>query len=262
MRARLASHALPDFPGVLPGDLDAAYRVQDAAIFLWPDQIAGWKVGWVPEPFASRFGEERLIGPIFEGGVVNACANDPVPAPVFVGGFAAIEGEFIFRLGSDAPPAQLEWTLEQAADLVASLHVGIEIASSPLASINDLGAAAIISDFGNNAGLILGPEIPDWRARDAATLTCECRIDARTVGVGGAASLPGGPLAALAFALRRNARRDRPLRAGQLITTGASTGVHSISVDQVAEAHFAGIGIVRCRARAAPAHRPSGNPRA
>ena len=63
---------------------------------------------------------------------------------------------------------------------------------------------------------------------------------------GSAASVSGGPLAALAFALRCNARRGRPLRAGTLVSTGAVTGVHSIAAGQAAEAVFTGLGVLRC----------------
>jgi 2-keto-4-pentenoate hydratase len=58
----------------------------------------------------------------------------------------------------------------------------------------------------------------------------------------------GGPLAALAFAVRCNALRGRPLRAGDYVSTGAATGVHPIAAGQSAEAIFTGIGSVRCRA--------------
>jgi 2-keto-4-pentenoate hydratase len=68
------------------------------------------------------------------------------------------------------------------------------------------------------------------------------------VGRGNAAAVSGGPLAALAFALRCNARRGRPLRAGDLVSTGAVTGVHSIRAGQSAEAVFDGIGSLRCTA--------------
>ena len=66
------------------------------------------------------------------------------------------------------------------------------------------------------------------------------------VGRGNAAAVSGGPLAALAFALRCNALRGRPLRAGDFISTGAVTGVHSIAAGQSAEVIFSGIGTLRC----------------
>ena len=69
VEARLEARALDGFPGVLPRDLPAAYAVQDAAIALWPDTLAGWKVGGIPPAWRERYGEERLVGPIFRGAV-------------------------------------------------------------------------------------------------------------------------------------------------------------------------------------------------
>ena len=53
--------------------------------------------------------------------------------------------------------------LAEAADLIGAVHAGIEVASSPLGRINELGPIAVISDFGNNNGLVIGPEIAGWR---------------------------------------------------------------------------------------------------
>ena len=36
VRARLESRALKNYPGVVPPDLDAAYRCQESAIERWP----------------------------------------------------------------------------------------------------------------------------------------------------------------------------------------------------------------------------------
>ena len=133
------------------------------------------------------------------------------------------------------------------------MHVGIETASSPLATINELGPTVVVSDFGNNAGLIVGPEIPNWNEFSYDQLTSETFVDDRRVGVGGAASIPGGPLAALAFALGRCARRGLPLKAGQLISTGATTGIHDIRIGQSARVVFRDVGEIRCHAvRATP----------
>jgi 2-keto-4-pentenoate hydratase len=170
--------------------------------------------------------------------------------PVFDGGFAAVEAEFIVRLAADAPAGKTSWSSLEAGDLAGELFAGIEPAGSPLAPINDLGPTVIVSDFGNNAGLILGPAIPAWRERSLDQLTTETFIDADSVGRGTAASVPGGPLAALAFALECCARRGLPLKAGQLISTGATTGVHQIRAGQRARAVFGGIGEIHCVAEA------------
>jgi 2-keto-4-pentenoate hydratase len=247
VRARRAAGFFTQYPGAQPKDLDSAYRCQDEAIALWAEPVAGWKVGWIPEPLSQTFGAQRLVGPIFRSSVQRSAGNDVVTAPVFAQGFAAVEAEFVVQLAKDAPANVIDWTAETARRFVKSMYVGIEIASSPLQNINDFGPAVVASDFGNNAGLILGAEIPDWQSRPLDALTCETRIDGTVVGRGSAASVSGGPLSALAFALQLNARRGRPLRAGDYVSTGAATGVHSIQAGQSAEATFAGLGSLRCR---------------
>jgi 2-keto-4-pentenoate hydratase len=247
VRARRTAGSFSDYPGAPPPDLDSAYRCQDEAISLWDDAIAGWKVGWIPEPLSEKFGAQRLVGPIFKRSVQRLNGSDSVKAPVFARGFAAIEAEFVFQLAKDAPANVTDWTAETARRFVKTMFVGIEIASSPLQNINDHGPAVVASDFGNNAGLLLGAEVSDWQTRPLETLNCETRIDGVVVGRGSAAAVSGGPLAALAFAFRCNARRGRPLRAGEFVSTGAATGVHSIGSGQSAEAIFTGIGSLRCQ---------------
>lgn len=255
--ARLAASALQDYPGPLPTTLADAYARQDAAIALWPDEIAGWKVGGIGELWADRFGESRLVGPIFHSQLWHAGAGAVTPLPVIPDGFAAVEAEHVFVLAASAPAARTEWTPAQAASLVGELRVGVELAGSPLATINELGPAVVISDFGNNAGLLLGEPI-DWRSRPLDSLTCETRFGERRVGHGGAAAIAGGPLAALAFALGCCARRGRPLRAGDVVSTGACTGIHPVRIGEEARVSFAGAPDLRCCAvRATPmTHRP------
>jgi 2-keto-4-pentenoate hydratase len=246
VKARRSAGSFTQYPGATPPDLDSAYRCQDEAISLWDDSIVGWKVGWIAEPFSIKYGAQRLVGPIFSRALQRSNGGDSTDAPVFAQGFAAIEAEFVFQLSKDAPANVTEWTAETARRFVKTMFIGIEIASSPLQNINDFGPAVVASDFGNNAGLLLGTEVPDWQTRALDSLNCETRIDGAVVGRGNAAAVSGGPLAALAFALRCNARRGRPLRAGDLVSTGAATGVHSITAGQSAEAIFTGIGSLRC----------------
>lgn len=250
VQARARGTSLPDFPGSIPADLVAAYQVQDLAIARWPDRVVGWKVGFIAAERRDSSGDDRLLGPIFSAGLLDATGGN-VGFPVFPGGFAAVEAEYVLRLQTDAPDGKIDWTPAEAAALPATLFIGVEIASSPLATINILGPRVVVSDFGNNNGLILGPEIPGWLAMPEDELTCQTFIEERLVGSGGATTLPGGLRAAFAFALSRSAKRGRPLKAGDLIATGNATGIHDIAVGQSARISFAGFGDITCRAQAA-----------
>jgi 2-keto-4-pentenoate hydratase len=248
VRARRNATALADFPGPVPTSFDAAYAVQGAGVASWPDEIAGWKVGRVAPQWETRFDDDRLVGPIFRASIRAAAPGELIEFPVFDGGFAAVEAEYVFRLNRDAPPGKTTWTADEADRLDLTLHIGIETAGSPLASINELGPGAIVSDFGNNNGLILGPAIRNWRQRPLDSMTARVSIDGHSVGNGGALSLPGGPLAGLAFALHRCARNGRPLRAGDVVSSGATTGIHDIRIGQSAQVAFSVDGEIRCRA--------------
>lgn len=254
--ARSRGKAVDAFPGAIPDDLVTAYRVQDAAIARWPDTVVGWKVGYIAAERRDGSGDERLLGPIFARHLWDATGGiDPIP--VFAGGFAAIEAEYVLRLDADAPADQLEWTPEQAAALPATLFTGVEVASSPLATINELGPRVVVSDFGNNNGLLLGPGIPEWTSLDESALLAETSIDGARVGSGGASRLPGGLRAAFAFALSRSARRGRPLRRGELIATGNATGIHDIRIGQTGTVVFAGHATLRVLACASQGEEPT-----
>lgn len=243
VRARLTAQPLREYPGTVPTDSRVAYAIQEEAIDLWPDVIAGWKVARIP-PDWSNFPEPRLNGPVFSRNV-HFAAGSTVPAcPVFVGGFAAVETEIVIRVGADAPACKLTWSLDEALEYIGSVHIGIEVASSPLATLNDLGPGAVISDFGNNWGVVVGREIEQWRTLD--TIHCETFLDGAPVGAR-EVEMKSGPLTAFAFTLGHCAMRGRPLKAGAWITTGMITGVHAIRAGQQSCHVFSGVGAVSCR---------------
>jgi 2-keto-4-pentenoate hydratase len=167
------------------------------------------------------------------------------------GGFAAVEAEYIYRMGEDAAAGKTDWTAADALALVEDELVGVEFAGSPLASINILGPRVVAADFGNNAGLILGKPIPDWRARTDDWPPCAAWVDDKLVGRGAPSSLPGGPAASLAFLMNACAARGRPLRRGQLVTTGAASGIHDIEAGQTARITFGDLDEIRCIAHPA-----------
>lgn len=251
VEARLDALALPRFPGEAPSDLASAYSVQDAAIEMWPDDVAGWKVGLIQSEQRARFGAERIAGPIFKR-QIYAGERGVVDLPLIEGGFGAVEAELVLVVGRTPPPDKMAWSAAEAAAYASAMHVGVEFAGSPFAGINDFGPAVTASDFGNNSGLVLGRAIANWRTTPVETLTAETRLDGVTIGSGSGANVPGGPLAAFAFILENCARRAIGLRPGHLVSTGAITGVHSVRVGQEAYVSFGQWGAVSCRIVAAP----------
>ncbi|MBS7544679.1 2-keto-4-pentenoate hydratase [Ancylobacter oerskovii] len=250
--ARREARPLADFPGTLPAGLDEAYAVQEEVLRLTPRRLAGWKVAGIPPAFRARYDAPRLVGPVFADVVQDVADGGRVDVFVYEGGFAAVEAEFVVRLTADAPEGPVA-----AAEIpaFATLHVGSEIASSPLASINDLGPGAVIADHGNNAGAIVGPAIApaafgDWEALVSRTL-----IGGELAGQGTAARVAGGPFESVAFLIAQLAGRGRRLRAGDIVLTGMTTGVHDVRIGEEARIEFPGVGGFGLRVKARTAER-------
>jgi 2-keto-4-pentenoate hydratase len=248
-RARQSRLPLATFPGLLPTTRAGAYAIQDRQIMLRQSSVIGWKVALTNPLFLEAFGAPRLVGPAFADRLIDATVNTDreIPVSMIPNGFCAVEAEFIAVINQDVDPAAPAATPESVSKLVRSLHIGVEIAGSPVTVINDLGSFAASSDCGNNDGLILGPEIKGWSSVPLESLTATTSIDGAVVGVGHAAKVPGGPMAALAFLINCLAERGIRLRAGDLVSTGATTGVHEIRAGQSSELNFGKYGVLRLK---------------
>ncbi|WP_353204871.1 2-keto-4-pentenoate hydratase [Sphingomonas sp.] len=244
--ARRTATALTDYPGTPPVHLSDAYAVQDAAISMSASAIIGWKVGRINPPIGAV---DRLAGPIFDS-VRAASSHQPIAMPVFAGGFAAAEAEFLLQIGTTPDPAKRRYSVAEATALIDAVHVGIEIASSPFGGINDHGAGVTISDFGNNNGLVIGPAIDGWRRSNLLDWPVELMINDTLIGAGIAATMLDGPFGAARFLFELMAERGIALTAGQWISSGAVTGVHPVAVGDQVVARFDSRLTVACTIKA------------
>lgn len=235
VHARQHASVVATYPGPPPVDLATAYAIQEEALRLHARPIGGWKVGRIWPPLDQQYGTNRLAGPIFADSIGNG--SNPV-GRVFADGFSAAEAEFLFRLRDDIPTGGITTDIGDVANLIADIHVGIEIASSPFPGINELGPAVTVSDFGNNNGLIVGAAIPDWRTSGFADWPVRLLIDDIEAGTGMASAFPDGPLGALHFLIAHLAARNIPATPGMWVSSGAVTGVHVVRPGQKVTAVF------------------------
>lgn len=240
--ARESCSPLDVFPGELPETPEDAYYVQDLCIAGWDDTLVGWKVAGLKAELHEQFNASRQSGPVFKSNLQFSNGNDHILAPVFSEGFAAIEAEFVIELAdvSSLPTSNL--TIDDVKNAVSKIFMGIEIASSPMKNTNSYSAFSPISDFGNNAGVIIGPEITNWREIDLSSIEASVKVGNDTVGI--ANTKPGldGPLGAVAYLLDHLAKRGHTVEAGTYISTGAITGAHQTTIGVPSEVTFNGVG--------------------
>jgi 2-keto-4-pentenoate hydratase len=238
--ARLAASHLDAYPGdQVPATLASAYAIQQSSIANWPDRLVGWKVAAIQPAWRATYPAERLAGPVFSRGLVMATTG-VVDVPMIRGGYAAAEAEFALLLGTNFPLHTTFDDVEQLLPFVAAVHAAIEMAGSPLSNLSALGPGAVISDFGNNTGLIVGPALADFFGRAASDWLVETQVNQAPAGQGSAARIPGGPLAALLFLANSLVSRGTSLRPGDWVSTGASTGIHPVRIGDHVQVSFDG----------------------
>lgn len=241
VHARQNRKVLTEFPGELPVSLDEAYAVQDRSIGLWNDEVVAWKVGGIPPHLRPVLGNDWVTGPIYAKRQ-KFSDKAPVHMAVFDGGFAAVEAEIVLEfadlssLGNDHP------TADEIVPFISTCYIGVEIASSPMPDINKIGPVAVISDFGNNHGMIVGREISAWSPERLSSIEVKTYIEGELVGAAFPPPLPAGPMGAAAFLVSNLRRRGRPIPKGLRVSSGALTGIHDVLVGQKSVVSFAGIG--------------------
>lgn len=242
--ARRNWKAVAEYPGEIPSDLASAYAIQDCALSIWQRPIGGWKVGKIPAPKSTELGVDRLVGPVFAD-LIREDSGELAEFPIFEAGFAAVEAEFMLRLAPKQGP--LPSTPIDAMSWVDEIRIGLEIASSPYAGINDDGPCVTISDHGNNAGLFLGKEVPQglWSSLDEIVVSVA--VEGQQVGSATTATMLDGPFGAVSFLLGNLRQRGVAPEAGWWVSSGAITGVHEVSPGQNVEASFAALGDIAAR---------------
>jgi 2-keto-4-pentenoate hydratase len=212
-----------------PSDAAAADATQVAvADRLGP--IGGYKVLQVGDGSGSW--GAILADRIFEAPAAIAYSVSPIK----------VEAEIAFMFGKDLPgkPDGSAYLADEVAEAVAGAFAAFEILESRLAAEPRPSPLLARADFMGNWGLVRGPVVADWRARVRADMTVHLDVGSR-VAVDQKGGHPSGdpahPLTWLANAL---AKTGRPLRAGEVVTTGAFGGGHAIALGETAVATIEG----------------------
>ena len=238
--ARKDLRIVEGFPGPIPSTLTEAYVVQDGSIEASDQTIVGWKVGMVPPELREKLGAERVIGPVFKSTHIlltdKQAAGEAFDLPVYAGGFIAIEAELVIEINQDIAPGSIN-TADGVEHLVKSVYAGIEMASSPVIDLNSYGPTAIVSDIGNQYGVVVGTEIEDWK-NQIAKMETSVTINDQLINKAATDGILNGPMAALAFMIDCCAERGITLSAGSLCSSGAITGVHEALVGSTSTVKF------------------------
>jgi 2-keto-4-pentenoate hydratase len=206
-----------------PASLAEAYEVQDEVHRLFRaagwGELAGHKIALTSKPIQELCGVDQPAG-----GAIFARTVHRSPATVQLAGFMhlGLEFELGVRLGKDLPAAAAPYDRVRVADAVAACMPAFELIEDRGADYGDLDAASILTDKCWCGGVVLGPEVTEWRGLDLAEARVELLWNGEVVDQGVTGAAMGHPFEGLVWLANLLASRGRGMKAGEIVITGSA----------------------------------------
>jgi 2-keto-4-pentenoate hydratase len=213
---------------------------------------AGWKIGAASEDVRRA---ERLPSPspgvIYPGTIFPSDAL--LPAALFIN-YRCCECEFAFRLNLDFPVRADPYTEADARAGIDVMFPVLEIGDTVFPDwYGSSGYFGTCLDNGGGAALVTGPETRDWRVADLPAAGMDAYLNGHYIKSGRASAAMGHPVTSLTWLLNWARERGRPVRAGEVVSTGTCTGHLFAAPGDTVRADFGPFGVVQARFGAVPA---------
>lgn len=242
LRAAYSGPAIPPMrDGLAPTDAEGAYAVQAANTAFWRSEgrrVVGRKIGLTAKAVQAQLGVDRPdYGVLFadmaieNGGCLLASR---VIAP-------KAEAEVALVLARDLDQPAL--TAHDVMAATAYAIPAIEIVDSRIADWK-ITFADTVADNGSSAFFVLGDTPYALDGLDLLTCGMVLEINGEIVSLGAGAACLGHPLRATAWLASTLSQMGEPLRAGDLILSGALGPMAAIAPGDQVRATIGGMGSV------------------
>jgi 2-keto-4-pentenoate hydratase len=224
------------------GDVEAAYEVQlinTARSLSLGRRLIGRKIGLTSLAVQEQFG---VYEPDFGALFADTCFGDAEPIPARKVPQPRVEGEVAIVLARDLPhPDTTIVELMSAVDFVVP---AIEVVASRISGWQ-ISIVDTIADNASSGAFVLGNRpvrLPDV---DLRSCKMQLTVDGEVVSEGVGEACLGHPLNAALWLARTMAMRGTPMRAGDVIMSGALGRMAPIAAGQRSEVTIEGLGSVR-----------------
>jgi len=222
-------------------DVTTAYAVQrqlTAARLATGHRVVGRKIGLTSPAVQRQLGVDQPdFGVLFDDMDVSDIAKIPVAGLLQ----PRIEAEVAFMLADDLTDGAM--TADRVGDAVAYAVAALEIVDSRIAGW-DITIADTVADNASSGLFVLGRQRVELDAFTPAETVMTMTADDEVVSTGNGAACLGDPLAALAWLATTARDLGDPLRAGQVVLSGALGPMVPIRPGVRFAAEMSGLGTV------------------
>jgi 2-keto-4-pentenoate hydratase len=224
-----------------PGDVEAAYAVQQANTEFWLGQgrrIVGRKIGLTSEAVQRQLGVDQPdFGALFDDMLI--ADGGLVPLRAVLQPRAEAEVALVLRDDVEDPDV----TFEQFAAAVDQVLPAIEVVGSRIAGW-DISIVDTVADNASSGMFVLGSTPVDPTTVDLAAASMTMTLDGDVVSTGSGAACLGHPFNAGLWLARRMIAEGTPLHAGDIVMSGALGPMQDLPPGSTAMATIDGLGTV------------------
>jgi len=228
VKARRCGRRLTAGFAVLPS-VERGYAVQNLVQTLLCRRIAGWKVARTPDG-------EVISAPILDDAVFQSEANVPLETRMSHG----FECELAFKVKHRLPVLRSEYAVDDVLPTLGDALAAFELLSCRTEQGFQSPRPLLIADNLGSGGIVLAASRADWHGLDLAQIGISLSVDCEPVVEKRGGNPIGNPLEAVVLLANHLAQRGLFWDPGQIIMTGAFTGVHHAKAGQRVDARFEG----------------------
>ncbi|MFE8013911.1 2-keto-4-pentenoate hydratase [Streptomyces antibioticus] len=225
-----------------PTDIAAAYAVQQQLAqdrLARGARVAGRKIGLTSAAVQRQVGVDRPdFGMLFDDMDVSDQAA-AVPSERLLQ--PRVEAEIAFVLAADLDTGDLD--LGRVRRAVDHARAALEIVDSRIAGW-DIAITDTVADNASSGLFVLGPERVALDRFEPREVTMTMSLDGRAASTGDGAACLGDPLEALLWLARTAREFGDPLRAGQVVLSGALGPLVPVGPGAVVHTEISGLGSV------------------
>ncbi|MGQ0699596.1 MAG: 2-keto-4-pentenoate hydratase [Panacagrimonas sp.] len=229
-------------------DLSSAYTVQEINTKLWLSQgrrLVGRKIGLTSVAVQKQLGVDQPdFGMLFAD--MAACDGEPIPVGAVIQPKA--EAEIAFVLERDLNVEQA--TIADVIRAIGYAVVAVEVVGSRVANW-DIRLVDTVADNASSGMFVLGNTPHSLNGLDLRDCTMSMLRGSESVSTGVGHACLGHPLNASLWLARKMVEVGRPLKAGDVVLSGALGPMVAVRPGEVFEARVSGLGSVRAAFAAA-----------